>query len=168
MGLVVLTPPTPAVERCTSIGLRKSAGPCRWSTTESPSRAWAASTISVVYAPSLGGAVRTVAPSRFGVLWAICTVRFQAASSIIPMPSGDGQMSWLTAFICQSWWLSPSDEPAATTMSRHDSGSSRQYAQPWSEAATKRVAMSLYAASFARRSPSAQMASCSMPTPSSS
>ena len=38
-------------------------------------------------------------------------------------------------------------------------------AQPWIEAATNLIAVSLYAAS-ARRLPDAQMASCNMPTPS--
>ena len=53
----------------------------------SPSSAYAASTISFVYAPSVGGAVSTVAPSRFGVFWAISTVRSHAAWSMKPTPA---------------------------------------------------------------------------------
>ena len=93
--------------------------------------------MSLVKAPSVGGAVSTVAPSRFGVFWAISTVRSHAASSMMPMPFSAGQMSLLTSFICHSWWLSPSCEPAATTMSRQASGLSRQYAQPWIDAASE-------------------------------
>ena len=91
---------------------------------------------------SSGAAVSTVAPSRFGVLWAISTVRSHAAWSMKPMPLSAGHISLLTSFICHSWWLSPSCEPAATTMSRHASALSRQYAQPSNEAARKRTAMS--------------------------
>ena len=39
-------------------------------------------TMSFVYAPSVGSAVSTVAPSRFGVSIAICTVRSHAAASM--------------------------------------------------------------------------------------
>ena len=39
-------------------------------------------------------------------------------------------MSLLISFICHSWWLSPSFEPCATTMSRHFSALSRQNIQP--------------------------------------
>jgi hypothetical protein len=63
--------------------------------------------------------------------------------SMTPTPSGDGQMSLLTSFICHSWWLAPSLEPFATTMSRQLSGLSRQYTQPASEPATNLVARSL-------------------------
>ena len=58
--------------------------------------------MSFVNAPSVGGAVSTVAPSRFGVFWLISTVRSQAAWSMKPMPSGDGQISLLTSFIIHS------------------------------------------------------------------
>ena len=68
-----------------------------------------------------------------------------------PMPSGDGQISLLTSFIIHSWCVAPSVEPAAVTMSAHSSGLSRQYVQPWIDAATKRVAWSLYSGSSARR-----------------
>ena len=57
----------------------------------------------------------------------------------MPMPSGDGQISLLISFICHSWWLLPSCDPAATTRSRHSSGLSRQNTQPSIDAATKRV-----------------------------
>ena len=56
-------------------------------------------------------------------------------------------MSLLISFICHSWWLAPSFDPAATTMSRHASALSRQYAQPSIDAATNRTAVSRYASS---------------------
>ena len=42
------------------------------------------------------------------------------------MPFGDGQMSALISFICQAWWLAPSWEPLARTMSTHFWALSRQ------------------------------------------
>ena len=74
---------------------------------------------------------------------AICTVRSHAAGSIMPTPFAAGQISLLISFICQSWWLAPSFEPFATTMSTHSWTLSRQYAQPWSDAATNRPARSM-------------------------
>jgi hypothetical protein len=73
-----------------------------------------------------GAFVMTVAPSAFFVSIATCTVWSQAASSTMPIPFSDGQISLLISFICQSWWLAPSLEPLATTMSRHFSALSRQ------------------------------------------
>ncbi len=96
------------------------------STPRSPSFCSASFTMSFVQAPSVGGAVSTVAPSRFWVLMAMSTVRFHAASSITPTPASAGQISLLISFICQSWWLLPSFDPLATTMSRHSSTLSRQ------------------------------------------
>src|SRR3954454_12973434 len=79
----------------------------------------------------------------------------------------DGQINLLISFICHSWCVAPSLDPLATTMSRQSSGLSRQYAQPCSEPLTNAIACPQYAGS-PRRSWSAQMASCSMPTPSCS
>ena len=58
--------------------------------------------MSFVYAPASGGAVSTVAPSRFGVFCAISTVRSHAAWSMKPTPFAAGQISLLISFICQS------------------------------------------------------------------
>src|SRR3954451_1879293 len=90
----------------------------------------------LVYASESGCFVRTVLPSWFLVCSDWSTVRCQAAGSTMPIPFGDGQISLFTSFICQSWWLAPSLEPLATTMCRHFSGLSRQYAQPLMLAST--------------------------------
>ena len=97
-------------------------------------------TMSFVHASASGAFVSTVAPSRFFVPLAMSTVRCQAASSMTPTPFAAGQMSLLTSFTCHSWWLLPSFDPLATTMSRHCSTLSRQNAQPWSEAFTNAMA----------------------------
>src|SRR6185436_7838982 len=100
-------------------------------------------TYSLVNASGSGCLVRTVAPSAFFACNATWTVRSQAAWSIVPTPAaGDGQISLLISLTCHSWWLAPSFEPAFTTMSRHDSGLSRQYAQPSSEPAMNFVVVS--------------------------
>ena len=65
----------PPGSRVTSIG--SNSAPL--TSTLSPSRACAWPMMSLVKAPSVGGAVSTVAPSRFGVFWAISTVRSHAA-----------------------------------------------------------------------------------------
>jgi hypothetical protein len=87
--------------------------------------------------------VRTVCPSAFTAVRATRTVCAHAASSIVPAPSGgDGQISLFTSLICHSWWLAPSVEPALTTMSRHSSTLSRQYAHPSIDAAMNFVVTS--------------------------
>ena len=68
-----------------------------------------------------------------------------------PMPFSAGQMSLLTSFICHSWCEAPSVEPLATTMSRHASTLSRQYAQPLIDAFTKAIAWPQYSGSARRR-----------------
>ena len=86
---------------------------------------------------------------------------------MMPMPSSAGQISLLISFICHSWWLSRRSGLGVD----HDVMASfrvvEQNAQPSMEAATKRVATLTYASSPSR-APSAQIASCSMPTPISS
>ncbi len=66
-----------------------------------------------------------VAPVSFLVPMAMSTVCCQAASSMTPMPSVEGQISLLTSLVIQSWWLVPSCEPAAVTMSAASCGLSR-------------------------------------------
>ena len=100
-------------------------------------------TYSLVNASASGCLVSTVAPSAFLACSATCTVRSHAAWSIVPTPpAGDGQISLLISLTCHSWWLAPSFEPAFTTMSRHDSGLSRQYAQPSRDAVMNFVVVS--------------------------
>src|SRR4051794_25364854 len=92
------------------------------------------------------------------------TVCFQSASSTTPIPFFDGQISLLTSFICQSWWLLPSLEPLATTRSRHFSGLSRQNAQPLIVAVRNFTVCCWYAVSFSL-SVFAHTESCSMDDP---
>ncbi|OLT20719.1 hypothetical protein BJF78_09085 [Pseudonocardia sp. CNS-139] len=96
----------------------------------------------LVYASGSGSWVSTVWPSAFTAVRATPTVCCHAASSTTPIPSGEGQMSLFTSLTCQSWWLAPSVDPAATTRSRHCSTLSRQYAQPSSEPARNRTVWS--------------------------
>ena len=58
------------------------------------------------------------------------------------MPFGDGQMSALISFICHAWWLAPSWEPFARTMSTHFCALSRQKIQPLNVACRNFVAVS--------------------------
>ena len=46
-----------------------------------------------------------VAPVSFLVFSAMSTVCAHAASSIMPTPLVDGQISLLTSLAIQSWWL---------------------------------------------------------------
>ena len=43
----------------------------------------------------------------------------------MPMPAVDGQISLLISLVIQSWWLSPSVEPASVTILAASSGLSR-------------------------------------------
>jgi hypothetical protein len=122
-AIPTLERPRPPSSSVTSIGA-KSAPVV--STPRSSSAASASVTMSFVNASADGGAVITVAPSRFGVLCAISAARSQAAWSMKPTPLVAGQISLLISFICHSWWLLPSLEPLATTMSRQASTLSRQ------------------------------------------
>src|SRR5919107_2605472 len=110
--------------------------------------------------------VSTVSPTWFFVVRDRSTVCLQAASSIRPTPADDGQISLLTSFICQSWWLLPSLEPLATTRSRHDSALSRQYAQPLSVPSRNFTVCCWYAGSLSL-SVFAHTASCSIEVPAS-
>src|SRR4051812_47806269 len=91
--------------------------------------ATAAFAMSVRYAPADGAFLITLNCR------AILAVVAYAAGSITPTPFGAGQMSALISFICQVWWPLPRVEPFFSTSSTHDDALSRQYAQPFSEAA---------------------------------
>src|SRR4030095_6767610 len=108
--------------------------------------------------------VSTVSPVWFFVVMDRSTVCFQAASSTTPTPPVDGQISLLTSFTCQSWWLLPSLDPLATTRSRHFSVLSRQYAQPLIVPTRNFTVCCWYAGSF-NFSVFAHTASCSIDVP---
>src|SRR6476619_2797708 len=69
-----------------------------------------------------GSSVIGDAPVSFTAESAPFTVASHAASSITPMPSGDGQMSLLVSLTIHSSWLGPQLEPAAMVMSEASCG----------------------------------------------
>src|SRR5437868_5990266 len=99
-------------------------------------RATAALAMSVRYAPAEGAFLITLN------CFAIRAVVTYAVGFMTPIPSGAGQMSALISFICHVWWPLPSVGPFCRTMLTQSPEWSRQYAQPMSDAATKRFATS--------------------------
>jgi len=71
----------------------------------------------LVQAVSGGSAVMRCAPVSLTAASAPSTVRFQASSSMMPKPSGDGQMSLLISFLLHSSWLGPQPDPFARVIS---------------------------------------------------
>src|SRR4051812_37133748 len=72
----------------------------------------------------------------------IWTVWFQVSTGMSPMPLAEGQMSGLISFIIHAWWPAPSVDPASVTYWTQSAGWSRQYCQPWNDAARNLTAMS--------------------------
>ena len=109
-----------------------------------------------------GSSVMRCAPVSLTAARAPSTVCCHAASSMMPMPSGDGQMSLLISFIIHSSWLGPHAEPFARVISAASSGLSRANAQPLTTAFRNATVVSAYSSSLSSRAVSAQIASCSM------
>ena len=69
-----------------------------------------------------GSSVMRCAPDSLTAARAPFTVLSNAASSMTPMPSADGQMSLFVSLTIQSSWLGPQPEPAAMVISDASSG----------------------------------------------